>query len=533
MRYYLFLIILISGNLFADDYYVNVHNSVPAHPYTTPGSAATNLTVVMPLVSNGDVIHFATGTYHVVDSILVTNDILFQSTNLSGTVIIDGGMTTKCFTVEFAAPEFHGLVIGNGLSDLGGAMSFYKSSAVVSNCVISNSRAKYGGGVYADQSPITILNSFIHGNIASNSGSSGGINWPQTSGGGLFFKTSSALVKDCIIANNDVRINGEGGGIGVFHPEMTGNDQVSPVARTEFVECLIISNTTDYAGGGTACLGINFDDPLTQVLVWFERCRWVENFAQFGGAFYHVNPGTEPYIVNSLFLRNRSGGNGAALRIFDTYYYPEDRWSRCTVLNSTFIDNQSTNNHTIYVSDSIYYMANNIVWSNQTLTDIRVDTGNSLASYQEAEYNCFEREYDGKGILQDGNITNQPWFADTLVDDYRLTSPSPCIDSGLSSSADFVDVDYFGDIRIFGNAVDMGFDEAVVSMSLTITNSSVVLTAYCPPGSILSLQESADGTMDNWLDSGSPVTSLIDRIDFAIPDSPVIYSALRTVWQRP
>jgi len=532
MRLFLYLS-LFAANLYADDFYVNVHHAAPSSPYGSPAQAATNLASVMPLAGDGDRIYFATGTYVLASSIVVTNDITFLSTNAPETVVIDGGHSVGCFVVESGTPLFSGLTVGNGVSDLGGAMRFHLSSAIISNCIIRDSRAKYGGGIYADQSPITILNSIIRGNTASNSGLSGGINWPQTAGGGLFFKTSSARVMDSIIENNLARMNGEGGGIAIFHPEMTGNGQTSPVATTEIINCLIVSNSTDYTGGGTACLGINFDIPLTQVLAWFERCRWEENFAQFGGAFYHVNPGTEPYVINSLFLRNRSGSNGAALRIFDTYYYPENRWARCTVLNSTFIDNQSTNNHTIYVSDSIFYMANNIVWSNQTLTDIRVDTGNALASYQEAEYNCFEREYDGKGILQDGNITNQPLFVDSGTDDHRLTAASPCIDAGLSSSADFIDSDYFGDIRIFGNAVDMGYDEAVVSVHVTRTNDESVVTAFCPPGSVLTLQQSTDGTMSSWQDNGTQVTSLTDRIDFVIPSPPADSAALRAVWFRP
>jgi len=524
---------LLAVHIYADVFYVNVHHAAPAFPYGSPDQAATNLASVMPLAGDDDIIYFATGTYQLATSILVTNDITFISTNPPDTVIIDGAHSTGCFAVESGAPEFSGLTIRNGSSDLGGAMRFHLSSAIISNCIIRDSRAKYGGGIYADQSPISVLNCIIQGNSASNSGLSGGINWPQTAGGGLFFKTSSARVMDSVIEHNAARMSGEGGGIAIFHPEFTGNGQVSPVATTEIINCLIVSNATDYTGGGTACLGINFDIPLTQVTAWFERCRWEENFAPFGGAFYHVNPGTESFVINSLFLRNRSGGNGAALRIFDTYYYPENRWARCTVLNSTFIDNQSTNNHTIYVSDSIYYMANNIVWSNQTLTDIRVDTGNSLASYQEAEYNCFEREYDGKGILQDGNITNQPLFVDSAIDDFRLTADSPCIDTGLSSRADFIDSDYFGDIRIFGNAVDMGFDEAVVSMLFTHTNNASVVTAYCPPGAILVLQQSDDGFMSGWQDYGTQVTSLIDHVNFDIPGSFSNSAALRAVWYRP
>ncbi len=512
------------------DFFVDLESPSPVYPYTNATQAAHRPSDVLPLAGDGDRILIAPGIYNLTNDLVITNDVIItgQGTN----TILDGQWTHTCFFVRDADPAIDNLVVRNGSGHYGGNLHLTRSAAVISNCVITGGRAWYGGGIYASNAPALVVNSLIHDNIASNPSASIGPNWPRSAGGGIFALDSSLHVGDSAIAGNQARDTGEGGGIAIFHTEFTSFGNTSPVARTTVERSLIISNRTDYTGGGTACLGINFDLPdMTVVEAWFLDCRWEENEAQYGGAFYHVNPGTEPLVVNGLFLRNRSSDNGAALRIFDTYYYPESRWSRATFRNCTLVGNVSTNNHTIYVSDSVFHMVNSIVYTNDTLTNVRVDLDPAvLAPFQEIEFSIVEGGYNGDGNRQQGNLDTDPLFANPGMNDFHLTASSPAVDAGRSGEADDIVADIDGDVRIFGEGVDMGYDEAVVSCHALPDPTAIQVRT--PPGAVLSLQHKPFRVNSAWRSVSSPVTAETSIVDIPLGLKHPGEGMTRVLWRK-
>ena len=67
-----------------------------------------------------------------------------------------------------------------------------------------------------------------------------------------------------------------------------------------------------------------------------------------------------------------------------------------------------------------------------------------------------------------GHITNDPLFVESAIGNFRLLSPSPCIDSGINQPWMFSAKDLDGNDRIYDFTVDMGCYEFIPEPCLFI-----------------------------------------------------------------
>jgi parallel beta-helix repeat protein len=114
-----------------------------------------------------------------------------------------------------------------GPVESGGGILVRNSSAIISDCTISNNMAGHGGGIQVNGGSPTITNCVLSGNEAGGKG--GGINVNNGSptftnciisgnkansllrgGGGIHIRNASAIITNCTISNNTAN---EGGGI--------------------------------------------------------------------------------------------------------------------------------------------------------------------------------------------------------------------------------------------------------------------------------------------------------------------------------
>jgi len=179
-------------------HYVDLNSPNPTPPYTTWGTASTDIQSAIDASSNGDLIWVNDGVYQtggrvvygsLTNRVAINKAVTVQSVNGPGATIINGYQDTntilgddavRCaylasnailsgFTLSFGATRNAG---DANKEESGGGVWCETTSSIISNCVITASDAYYqGGGLYQG----TLLNSTLSGNaVISNSTCYGG-----------------------------------------------------------------------------------------------------------------------------------------------------------------------------------------------------------------------------------------------------------------------------------------------------------------------------------------------------------------------
>ncbi len=221
-------------------------------------------------------------------------DIAAYETTLSGDLLGDDGPE---FT-GYGDNSFH-VVVGNGLADTtvldgltvrggnaegvrnGGGIRLDSSSPQITNCVIAESRARDGGGIWCiDHCDVVVRGTTIAGNHADRQG-----------GGVVVEITSDPEFVDCVIERNTAVERGAG----LFFYE-----HCTPVIRTSRISRNTVSTFT---GGGIYC----YDN----VSLTLQNCIVSSNTSELeGGGMYFSR--SSPMVIGCTFWGN-SASNGAAL----------------------------------------------------------------------------------------------------------------------------------------------------------------------------------------------------------------------------
>jgi hypothetical protein len=412
--------------------YVDVNNLAPSPPYLSWASAARVIQDAVDAAAPGDIVLVTNGVYETggrVGEGLLTNRVAIlkplslQSVNGAAVTIIKGwqvpGTTNgdeavRCVYLTNGA-SVSGFTLASGATrsivnysdHFGGGVLCQSTNTLVSDCILTaNSAHAGGGGAYGG----TLSNCTLTANRAQSGGGSAEAvlihcqlltNIATGAGGGAFY---SVLV-NCRLTANVAGSNGGG------------------VAGSSLSNCVIEANIAGYSGGGAA------DDTL-------QNCVIIGNSAVVGGGI------CEGILQNCLLANNwatDSGGGAYAGRLF----------------NCTITGNSATNRGGGgYGFDSFHMHANcvlynSIIYSNQAA----LSKDCACTQYD----SCLPAADDGHG---DGNIHSPPQFVAPQTGDFRLSSASPCINSGNPSwleNSDFTNrLDLDGNLRVAGGAVDLG-----------------------------------------------------------------------------
>ena len=280
----------------------------------------------------------------------------------------------------------------------GGGVYANNSNLQLINCNIHDNRAAYtGGGIYAISSNILIIDSVINNNLASYHG------------GGIYAYESTITLNNCEISYNSVSQPdySEGGGIYCEN------------SYSDIINCLISSNESGGYAGGIRVLDSNDMQIDSSIISYNYAQGWewdsygggitgspdiynsifIENYAYYGGGIY----GSVPHINNCVFWGNNAGVGGAI-----------DGTSP-QVINCTIIENSSGVGgfHCFYPSASI---TNSILWMNDPV---------QISGEPSVTYSDIEGGWEGEG-----NIDLDPLFIDPDSLDFRLLEESSCIDAG-------------------------------------------------------------------------------------------------------
>jgi hypothetical protein len=164
----------------------------------------------------------------------------------------------------------------------GGGIYTEFSYLTISNSIIRNNYAGFGGGIFVTQCSPHIFNCTFSNNTAGTTG-----------GGLLFYINSPSLVENCVIYNNTSL--GPGGAGGVFAGYEVGN--------LLFYNCVIASNISTYNYGDNIRLYVNTSPPFPKFqncIIWGSN-NWIQyvsspvsasdftNCALQGGASIYTN----------------------------------------------------------------------------------------------------------------------------------------------------------------------------------------------------------------------------------------------------
>ncbi|HET6445051.1 MAG TPA: right-handed parallel beta-helix repeat-containing protein, partial [candidate division Zixibacteria bacterium] len=355
--------------------------------------------------NNGDTILVAKGTYSGTGNKNLNFNglaITLKAEACPGETIINCGGSGRGFKFESGEGTdsvVDGFTIQNGVSDYGpGIYCDSGSSPTIKNCIIKSCgpgfmQSTRGGGIYCIDGDPEILDCTIMNN---------GGTW----GGGIYLEESDALIRGCAIVNNNTSaFGGTGYGGGIFCK--TGAPTIE--------NCDISGNfsgiwspplaTNGYAGG--IWIGANCQAQISNCVLSNNGC------VNGGGGIYIASAFPDnPFIINCTIIANYShlaGSNGGG----------------------------------IYCAGSDPNIQNCILWNNTSQSiqnQIYEDAGSSATvTYCDV----------WGGYVGVGNINQDPKFVDidgpdndasTWDDnDYTLQSNSPCIDTGLSTSASWND----------------------------------------------------------------------------------------------
>ncbi len=300
-----------------------------------------------------------------------------------------------------------------------------------------------GGGIFVFSSP-TITNNIIQGNTIA------GVQ-PTFSGGGIYVGVGNPLITQNLISGNAAsppagRRNaptfGNGGGIYVNY---FANAQISANMITGNTAGSLSASNTLGAGGG-----IYFFNGYSSSEGRIERNVISGNRARDFGAGISIaaggtaTSGSDVAITNNLILRNTNTSDaGGGLY---TYY------SDVRVRNNTFVGNQAGFGAGIYLGRTNPSLYQTVVTGNviaggtgvlggggiyidpyaQPVLTHNNSTGNLPNNYQPTAQ-------DPTGTQ--GNISEDPQFKDPAVDNFRLQSTSPSVDTSTFLEAPPVDLD--------------------------------------------------------------------------------------------
>ena len=233
----------------------------------------------------------------------------------------------------------------------------------------------------------------------------------SAAGGGVYAHDNGGIIERCRIYGCSSAVNSDGGG-------------VSLSGRAAVIRQSVISNNTavistgQMRGGG----GVKLNDGAV-----CESCLIIDNLAQSGAGV----------------LLGLSGAN---------------RLSNCTL-----IGNHCQSNRTDCVSSAVFVQSGTV--ENCIVLGSYDNTGSAnphVAGEETCFFNCFLPLNYGEGcVVGDGTTVG---FRDGDGGDYRLTSSSPCRNSGRMVEGMDDALDFYGQRRVFGKCIDIGAAECQLSL---------------------------------------------------------------------
>ena len=404
----------------------NVTAQPAAAPVTihVPADQPTIQTAI-DAAANGDTVLVSDGTYK--ENINFKGKaITVTSVNGPATTTIDGGGVDSVVTFntgEGAGSVLNGFTITNGNGFEGGGIFVSSSSTITNNVITANAGCNGGGGI-----AVNFAAPLVEGNTINN-------NAQGDCGGG--------------IGGGGISIGGESSG-------------------TRIIGNIISNNTWGSGGGGIALFAAG--GPLIQ-----DNIITGNNGGNQGGGLVMFNDAS-PQIIGNVFSHN-SAFNGGGL-----YWLIPQSTPGILLLNNTITNNSATQGSAIFTSgfDDNTSIQNNAIIGQAGVDSVFCESFNSNTPPGFTANDIFVAgALPYGGICSDqtglqGNVSADPLFVDTAVDNFHLQPASPAINTGNNTARialPATDID--GNTRVFNSTVDIGAFEFQGTTTATFSSTSL------------------------------------------------------------
>lgn len=429
----------------ADDHYVAQGNQTPSHPYESWTTAASNIQDAISAAAAGDTVWVSNGVYatggvtncpvnnDLTNRVAITNAITVCSANndpektiIKGAGPYGSAAAVRCVYMA-ANTKLIGFTLTNGctyglineLNGYGGGVNSPNTTAIISNCIFANNYAFHRAGVNRG----TVYNSRFYGNVAQGNAAAGeGVMYDSLmvgNRGNYGGATYNGTFYNCTFISNEAA---QAGGIS---------------AGGTLFNCMIISNKA--LRGGVSRGGV------------YSNCTIIGNSAtERGGVVSYDNGGV---FYNCAIYGNSAGivgGVGAGGGVF----------YNCTLAGNSAPYGGGVSTGTLVNCIVYHNIATNAGGGDNWWGNDNVFTNS-----------CTFPEVAGWAA---GNITNDPVFVangsgygtNLIPGNYHLGGGSPCINAGIFQTWMTNAVDRDMRPRIRYGAVDMGAYERIHDASL-------------------------------------------------------------------
>ncbi len=351
-------------------------------------------------------------------------------------------------TLESSVISFNST--GEELGCQGGGVHIRESSAVIDNTMFRLNHSVNGGGLYVaayqDAPPVIVTNSVFDSNDASNFFGQGA--------GAMVESTDGVSFNNCIFKENTALEGADGGGLSVLY------------ASAAITDCIFWNNTTGGNGGG---LYLSYENNTT-----VERCVFADNSADsMGDGLFIGYEQTEPKLSDCIFSNHKGeavlvGYEGGVI-IERTVFAGNpggaiDTYSEAVVAveNSLFVGNVNgyagafENN-----GESSATLRNNTFYMNS------LDSGSTISSFNTASTRLVNNIIEGGALLEILKEGERDLFIEyNLIDNWESVGTG-----NINGTASFVESPSVGD----------GWDSVVFdeeTYRTTLSDSSLNLTLH-------------------------------------------------------
>ncbi|MCA9427116.1 MAG: right-handed parallel beta-helix repeat-containing protein, partial [Candidatus Omnitrophica bacterium] len=387
-------------------------------------NAFTTVSAAIDAATAGDEIWVASGTYNesiqMVTGVAIYGGFLgsedqrgLRDWGTNPTILSASGLNSRVVTAEDVEEILlDGLTITGGQSEGDGGGIYFRSvtSAAIISCIVTGNNAAetgQGGGACFSNTNCTISDCVFASNIARFGGGLASVSESNPKiqecvftkntgglGGGLYLDSSSPLIENCTIEENQVEdYYSRGGGFYCASSNPT------------IVGCSIMSNRAVEGGGGYIILS----NPI------IDSCLITRNTAYRGAGVYSSYFSTFKDCTLSL---NTAFSLGGALYI---------RGGLTELNRCSLVRNQGGPFGGIYCYDTDISINNSILWNEGSEIDAFGESNKITVSHS-----CVRSSFPGLN-----NIHSYPQFLDPENEDWRLMDGSPCIDAASDTGTPY------------------------------------------------------------------------------------------------